>query len=83
MKFKCIPGAPAHEIKDFKAALLHIGINDILKIKLSPDIEKPSTTTSLLEFKKIIISGLILNSKVEISFLEQVNYELLQFCVKN
>ena len=50
MKFKCILGASAHEMKfyveptletnDFKVVLLHVSINDILKNRSSPDIEK-------------------------------------------
>ena len=49
-KLKCILGASAHEMKfyvdltlktnDFKIALLHVGINSILKSRSSPDIEK-------------------------------------------
>ena len=63
MKFKCIPGAFAHEMKryieptletkDFKAALLQVDINDKLKIKSSPYIGKVSTSASLLELKKV------------------------------
>ena len=33
--------------------------------------------------EKFIISRLIFNRKVEKSILEQVNYELLQLCLKN
>ena len=88
-KFKCIPEASAHEMKfyveptletsDFKVALLHVGINDILKNRSSPDIEKCKS----FEVQKFIISGLSFNRKVERSTLEQVNYELLQSCLKN
>ena len=99
-KFKCIPEASAHEMKfyveptletsDFKVALLHVGINDILKNRSSPDIEKLILDIKMIidkcksfEVQKFIISGLSFNRKVERSTLEQVNYELLQSCLKN
>ena len=59
MKLKCILGASAHEMKfyvdltlktnDFKVALLHVGINGILKNRSSPDIYKV-----ILDIKMII-----------------------------
>ena len=99
-KFKCIPEASAHEMKfyveptletsDFKVALLDVGINDILKNRSSPDIEKLILDIKMIidkcksfEVQKFIISGLSFNRKVERSTLEQVNYELLQSCLKN
>ena len=60
VKFKCILGASTHEMNyveptletnDFKVALLHVGIKDILKNRSSPDIEK-----LILDIKMIIYS---------------------------
>ena len=60
-KFKCIPGLFAHEMKfyveptletnDFKVALLHVDINDILKNRSSPDIEKLILDTKMIIYK--------------------------------
>ena len=65
-------------LTDFKVALLHVGINDILKNRLSPDI-------GMLIFDINLIIGKCKSSgvKVKRSILEHVNYELLQLCVKN
>ena len=70
---------------DFKVALLHVGIKDILKNRSSPVIEKLILDIEVIIDKcksfgaqKFIISGLIFNRKVERSILELVNYELLQ-----
>ena len=57
-KFKCIPGASVHEMKfyveptletnDFKVALLHVGINNFLKNRSSPDIERLILDTQMI-----------------------------------
>ena len=80
---------PTLETNDFKVALLHVGINDILRNRSSPDIKKLILDIKMIIDKcksfgvqKFIISGLIFNRKVEGSILEQVNYELLQLCFK-
>ena len=88
-KFKCILGASAHKMKFykestletnyFKVAILHVGINNILKNRSSSDIEKLILDIKIIidkwksfEFQKFLISGLIFNHKVERSILEQV-----------
>ena len=99
-QFKCILGVSAHEMKfyveptletnDFKVALLHVGINNILRNRSSPDIKKLILDIKMIIDKcksfgvqKFFILGFIFNCKVERSILEQVNYELLQLCLKN
>ena len=81
---------PTTEANGFKVALLHVAIKDILKNRSSPDIEKLILGIKMIidkcksfRIQKFIISSLIFNRKVERSILEQVNYELLQLCLKN
>ena len=81
---------PTIEANGFKVALLHVAIKDILKNRSSPDIEKLILGIKMIidkcksfRIQKFIISSLIFNRKVERSILEQVNYELLQLCLKN
>ena len=81
---------PTIEANGFKVALLHAAIKDILKNRSSPDIEKLILGIKMIidkcksfRIQKFIISSLIFNRKVERSILEQVNYELLQLCLKN
>ena len=86
-KFKCITRVSAHEMKfyveptleinDFKVALLHVGINDILKNRSSLDIGKLILDIKMIIDKcksfglqKFIILGLNFNRKVERSILE-------------
>ena len=86
-KFKCITRVSAHEMKfyvqltleinDFKVALLHAGISDILKNRSSLDIGKLILDIKMIIDKckyfglqTFIILGLIFNRKVERSILE-------------
>ena len=80
---------PTLETNDFEVALLHVNINDILKNRLSPDIEKLILDTKMISDKcnslgvYMFISGLIFHRKKERSVWKQVNHELLQLCLKN
>ena len=86
-KFKCITRVSVHEMKFyvqptleinyFKVALLHAGINDILKNRSSLDIGKLILDIKMIIDKcksfglqTFIILGLIFNRKVERSILE-------------
>ena len=88
-KFKCIPEASAHKMKFykeptletdyFKAAILHVGINNVLKNRSSSDIEKLILDIKIIidkcnsfEVQKFLISGLSFNYKIERSILELV-----------
>ena len=80
---------PKLETNDFEVALLHVSMNDILKNRSSPDIEKLILDTKMISDKcksfgvHMFISGFIFHRQVERSIFEQVNHELLQLCLKN
>ena len=80
---------PTLETNDFEVALLHVSMNDILKNRSSPDIDKLILDTKMISDKckslgvHMFVSGLIFHRKVERSILKQVNHELLQLCLKN
>ena len=99
-RLKSVPGATSKELthyvvpilqeESFNSALIHIGINDILKDQ--SDLQSESLTQNILEIsqrckkhgiEEIIISSLVVTKRIDPNLLARANASLCNMCREN
>ena len=100
-KIRTFPGAiskefphyvtPTLEDGNFDRAILHFGVNDLLRNKnqskavdeLIINLKKTATKCMSFGVSQVIVSGIVYNKKVANSFVDEVNSKIISMCEHN
>ena len=79
---------PTFQENEFETSVLHMGVNDVLKLgsnidNASKDIINIANHCKNFSVKQIIISGLTLTTRLKASFIYQINNSVKKLCQKH